>query len=151
MNFDRRHFQFFQGHRVRYSEIDMQGIVYNSHYLSYYDMAITEYMRHCGYDYVSETESSGHDFHLVKATVEFLKPVHYDTRIEIGVRVGRVGRSSLTWELALFPHAGAELLSSGEIVWVYTGISTGRSAPIPDEKIHLLREPPETPVDSGSN
>ena len=85
-------YPYFHPHRVRYSEIDLQGIVYNSRYLDYFDAAITEYMRHCGFNYVTDARNTGKDFHLVKASVEFLKPVPYDEEIEIGVRVGRIGR-----------------------------------------------------------
>ena len=70
-------YPYFHPHRVRYSEIDLQGIVYNSRYLDYFDAAITEYMRHCGFNYVTDARNTGKDFHLVKASVEFLKPVPY--------------------------------------------------------------------------
>ena len=87
-------YPYFHPHRVRYSEIDLQGIVYNSRYLDYFDAAITEYMRHCGFNYATDARNTGKDFHLVKASVEFLKPVPYDEEIEIGVRVGRIRKEA---------------------------------------------------------
>ncbi|HSC71381.1 MAG TPA: acyl-CoA thioesterase, partial [Candidatus Methylomirabilis sp.] len=41
-------FRFSFPIRVRYSEIDVQGIVYNSRYLEYVDVALTEYFRAMG-------------------------------------------------------------------------------------------------------
>ena len=135
-------YPYFHPHRVRYSEIDLQGIVYNSRYLDYFDAAITEYMRHCGFNYVTDARNTGKDFHLVKASVEFLKPVPYDEEIEIGVRVGRIGRSSLCWELGLFKKESEEVSTTGEIIWVYTNIENHQSEPIPEERKKQLTEPP---------
>jgi len=39
---NREHYNFFHPFRVRYSEIDAQGIVFNAHYFTYFDTAITE-------------------------------------------------------------------------------------------------------------
>ena len=50
----RDEFNYFYSFRVRYSEIDAQGIVFNAHYLTYFDSAMTEYLRNLGYDYVKE-------------------------------------------------------------------------------------------------
>ena len=138
----RENYPFFHPHRVRYSEIDMQGIVFNSRYLDYFDAAITEYMRHCGFNYVSDAKNTGKDFHLVKAGVEFLKPVPYDADIEIGVRVGRIGNSSLTWELGLFQKSSEVLSTTCEIIWVYTDSETHQSLRIPDDRRKQLTEPP---------
>ena len=46
----REQFWFFHPFRVRYSEIDGQGVVFNAHYLTYFDTTITEYFRALGYD-----------------------------------------------------------------------------------------------------
>ena len=46
----RDQFRFFHPFRVRYSEIDGQGVLFNAHYLTYYDTAITEFFRALGYD-----------------------------------------------------------------------------------------------------
>ena len=138
----RGNFPYFHPHRVRYYEIDMQGVVFNSHYLNYFDAAITEYLRHCGFDYVKDTRESGMDFHLVKATIEYLKPVHYDEDVDIGVKVARLGRSSLHWELGLFGREAHEVSSTGEIIWVYTSMETHRSAPIPDFRREQMTHPP---------
>ena len=46
-------FNFYYSFRVRYSEVDAQGIVFNAHYLTYFDTAMTEYLRHIKYDYVT--------------------------------------------------------------------------------------------------
>ena len=67
-------FNYFFSFRVRYSEVDAQGIVFNAHYLTYFDSAMTEYLRHIGHDYQKEVERSNEDFHTVKTLVEYTKP-----------------------------------------------------------------------------
>lgn len=128
----RSDFAFFHPLRVRYSEIDGQGVVYNAHYLTYFDVAITEYLRWLGYDYpLGGDPQTGTDFHLVKALVEYKAPVAYDEEIEIGVRVGRLGNTSATFALAIFPDGGGEVRSTGEIVWVNTDQQAHKPVPLP--------------------
>ena len=136
----RDQFKFFYDLRVRYAEVDSQGIVFNAHYLTYFDTTITEYMRHIHYDYQALVSSRGLDFHLVKSTVEYLKPVGFDEIIEIGVTVHKIGKSSLTWVLAIFKKGGTECLAKGEIVWVCSRVGTNKSHPLPEDLVKLLSE-----------
>ena len=46
----REQFNFHYSFRIRYSEVDAQGIVFNAHYLTFFDTAMTEYLRHINYD-----------------------------------------------------------------------------------------------------
>ena len=126
----RDQFNFFHAFRVRYSEIDGQGVVFNAHYLTFYDTAITEYFRALGYDQYSHAKKTGVDFHVVKSVVEYKAPIPFDAEIEVGARVARIGSSSITFELAIFLKDSANLMATGEIVWVNTDQSTHRPAPI---------------------
>lgn len=124
--------------RVRYSEVDAQGIVYNSHYLTYFDISITEYFRHLNFDYVGYVGRTGMDFHLVKGLVNYEAPIYNDQEIEIGCRVAKVGRSSLTFALEIFPKGSDERQSSGEIIWVNTDQETHKSAPVPVDITEMI-------------
>src|SRR5262245_2241726 len=74
----RQDFWFHHPFRVRYSEVDAQAVVFNAHYLTYFDTAITEYFRALGYDYLGEVERSGVDFHLVRSVIEYKAPIRFD-------------------------------------------------------------------------
>lgn len=132
MTFRKADFEFCYGLRVRYAEVDAQRVVFNAHYLTYFDVAITEFMRFIDYDYLSSIEGMTHDFHLVKATVEFKAPLRFDDVLAIGVRAGRVGRTSINWELAIFRNEMEEAAATGEIVWVYVDMVANRSTPLPE-------------------
>ena len=132
--------KYFYELRVRYAEVDSQGIVFNAHYLTYFDTAITEYMRHLDFDYRTMISDKGLDFHLVKSTVEYLKPIGFDELIEIGVTANKIGRSSLTWTLMIFRKASTECLAKGEIVWVCSKVGTNKSHLLPADLVQVISE-----------
>lgn len=134
----RDQFRFFHPFRVRYSEIDGQGVLFNAHYLTYYDTAITEFFRALGYDQFADAQKSGVDFHVVKAVVEYKAPIRFDWDLDVGVRVAKIGNSSLTFALAIFRKGADDLLASGEIIWVNTDQTTHRPVPIPAATRRLL-------------
>lgn len=131
-------FRFFHPFRVRYSEIDGQGVLFNAHYLTYYDTAITEFFRALGYDQYVDAQKSGVDFHVVKTVVEYKAPIRFDWDLDVGARVAKIGNSSMTFELAIFRKGEDELLATGEIVWVNTDQTTHRPVPIPAATRELL-------------
>ena len=57
----RSDFNFAWPFRVRYSEVDGQKIVFNAHYLTYFDTAITEYFRALPYDYMAQIDLTGEE------------------------------------------------------------------------------------------
>ncbi len=132
-------FWFFCPLRVRYAEVDRQGIVFNAHYLTYFDVGITEYMRALGYDYLTQPERTGADFHVIKSLVEYRAPIRFDEEIETAVRTARIGRSSLTFELAIFGKGEEELRASGEVVYVNADQATHTAAPLPSALEALIR------------
>lgn len=136
----RDQFSFFQEFRVRYSEIDSQGVVFNSHYMTYFDSAITEYIRSLNYSYVQLVQERGIDFHLVKTIIEFHKPIFFDEVIEVGVALSKIGNTSLTWSLAIFKKDNDQCLTSGELIWVCTLLGTNKSYPLPEGLVELLKK-----------
>lgn len=128
------HFPF----RVRYSEVDAQAVVFNAHYLTYFDTAITEYFRALGYDYLGEVARTGIDFHTVKSVVEYKAPIRFDEDIDVCVRVARIGRSSITLALAIFAKGSEDLHATGEIIWVATDQKTHQSVAVTEELRALI-------------
>lgn len=136
---ERDAFGFFHPFRVRYSEIDLQGVVFNAHYLTYFDTAITEYFRSLGVDVIAEAKATGVDFHTVRSLVEYKAPIRLDQEIDVGCRAARLGRSSLTLALAIFARGDTRLLASGEIVWVNTDQRTHKPVAIGERLRAILR------------
>jgi acyl-CoA thioester hydrolase len=141
----RADFWFFFRFRVRYSEVDQQGIVFNSHYLTYFDTALTEYMRALDYDYRSQLRKTGTDFHVVRSVIDYKMPIHFDEEIDASVRTARIGRSSFNFQLAVFAKDQDDIRAVGEIVWVNADQTTRQPAPVPQElkALILKREQPD--------
>lgn len=132
----RSDFKFSYRKRVRYAEIDAQAVVFNSRYLEYVDIGITEYWRSVGIKVVPGPDTP--EFHVVKATVEYRKPIRVDEEIDICVRVVQAGRSSLTTAFEFHGRDEEDLRACGEIIHVHVDLETGRSQQIPAWIVELF-------------
>ena len=123
-------FRFRHNLRVRWAEVDRQGIVFNGHYLTYFDVGITEYWRALGYPYPDALLAAGTDTFVVKAGIEYHAPAHYDDVLDVLVRVGRLGRTSMQFLLEIW--RSGEHLISGEVIYVMADPQTRKPSPVPD-------------------
>ncbi len=124
-------FSFFHPLRVRWSEIDMQAIVFNGHYLNYFDVAFTEYWRATNLPDVIAQAQAGLEMFARKATIEYHAPARFDELLEIGVRCAEIGRTSMRFALEIY--RGDALLITGEMLYVYADSRARRSEPVPSE------------------
>ena len=142
----RSEFSFSHPLRVRWAEVDRQGIVFNGHYLTYFDVGIAEYWRAIGYPYPDALLGQGSDTFAVKATIEYKAPACYDDVLDVLVRVARIGRTSLHFALEI--HRGEAQLVSGELIYVNADASTRTPAPVPaflrEGIVRFERVPPVT-------
>ena len=128
---DRGDFTFFHRLRVRWAEVDRQDVVFNGHYFLYFDVAIAEYWRAIGFNYPADiVEKFGTDIYAVKAAAEFHGSATYDDAIDVGCRVGRIGRSSIQFLFGIW--RGDEHITSGELVYVNADPKAKKSAPWPE-------------------
>jgi acyl-CoA thioester hydrolase len=125
----REDFSFFHSLRVRWAEVDMQGIVFNGHYLTYFDVAFTEYWRATGLPDVLQQAAAGQEMFARKASVEYQAPARFDEVLDIGVRCVALGRSSMRYLLEI--HRGDAHLVSGELVYVYADAAARKSVALP--------------------
>jgi acyl-CoA thioester hydrolase len=133
--------------RVRYNEVDAQALVYFAQHLTYYDNAITEFLRSLSFDLFGYARRSGQDFNVVHAEVDFARPVRLDDVLDVAVEVARLGTSSVTFTTTLHPADGDDVLSRGSVVWVHADQATMRSTPIPDDLRGRLARHPSVPAE----
>ncbi|HVU02176.1 MAG TPA: thioesterase family protein [Polyangiaceae bacterium] len=141
-------FRFSHRLRVRWAEVDPQGVVFNGNYLTYFDVGITEYWRALGLAYPDGFLKHGVDTFAVKATIEFSSPARYDDEIDVSVRCSKLGRTSFTTMLAV--RRGDELLVTGEMIYVCVDPKARKPVPVPDAIREKIRDyersaPAETP------
>ncbi len=130
--------------RVRWMECDAQGIVYNGAYLGYLEIGQAEYYRNLGFAIYIIPQSGYFDFAVVKSTQEFKAPAKVDEIIELHVRVSKIGSTSLTLNLEIYPEGSARLLTSIETVYVGYDAATESSRPVPDAIRQLVTRFEET-------
>ncbi|MBT9549300.1 MAG: YbgC/FadM family acyl-CoA thioesterase [Hydrogenophaga sp.] len=132
----RSHFRFFHRLRVRWAEVDMQKIVFNAHYLMYFDTAISDYWRALALPYEASMRQLEGDLYVVKATVEFHASAQLDDQIDIAMKCSRIGSSSITFTGAIF--RGDDHLITGELIYVFADPATQTSSPVPEALRHIL-------------
>jgi len=130
----RQDFRFFERLRVRWSEVDMQKIVFNGHYLMYFDTAVASYWRALAMPYHDTMAALEGDLYVRKATLEYEGSARYDDQCDVGLRCARIGTSSMVFVAAVF--RGEQRLVHGELVYVFADPVSQTSRPVPP----MLRE-----------
>lgn len=116
--------------RVRYSECDQQGVVFNGHYLFYYDNALTELWR----DRISpyqEMVGRGLDVVVAEATLRYRSAARFDEVLDISMPVAHLGNTSLIIRPEY--RVGERLVADGEMRHVFVDSSTLVPKPMPDD------------------
>ncbi|MBI3730745.1 MAG: acyl-CoA thioesterase [Burkholderiales bacterium] len=140
-------FSFFHRLRVRWSEVDMQAIVFNGNYLNYFDVAFTEYWRATGLPNVIFQAAEGKELFARKSTIEYMAPARFDDELDIGVRCASIGRSSLQFILEIY--LGENHLISGELVYVYADTEKRKAVVVTDAWRAIISSfETHTPVDT---
>jgi YbgC/YbaW family acyl-CoA thioester hydrolase len=138
--------------RVRWSEVDMQKIVFNGNYLNYIDVAVAEYWRAIGLPYPhGYVGRYANDVYLRKATVDYLGSAHYDELLDVLVRVAKLGRTSMTFLFEVWrvePDPSDKPLITAELVYVNADPKTMTPAPLPTAVRELIAKFERTPPQS---
>ncbi len=117
------------GLRVRYSDCDPQGVVFNANYLTYFDIAITELWREALGPYEEVMRNYDIDLVVAEATVRYTAPIRFDEEVELIARVRHLGTTSMITGIEI--EAAAGLAAEGEIRHVFVQPRDGTKTPIP--------------------
>lgn len=125
-------FRFSHRIKVRYSEIDGQKIVFNAHYLTYLDIAVSEYFQEgLQLDMEALAQTGDFDFVLAKSTLEYKRSAHLNDWLIIWCRMGKVGTSSMTMNFKITKDGEDDPLLLAEIIYVSYNSETKTSQPVP--------------------
>ncbi|HEY2637015.1 MAG TPA: thioesterase family protein [Solirubrobacteraceae bacterium] len=116
--------------RVRYGECDPQGVVFNAHYLAYFDLALTEMWREAvagGYKVMTDR---GIDLVVAEATCRYRASAGFDDVLDVAMGVARLGTTSMQTTFGV-TRAG-EPVVEGEMRHVFIDLATRGKTPIPD-------------------
>jgi len=122
-------YPFVHSQRVRWTEVDLQGVVFFGHYYAYFDHGMTEYFRALGKPYPDAFVDATTDTFIKHCECDYHGSARYDDVIGIHVRVARLGRSSMN--MAFRITRDESLLATGNVVYVFADPVSRKSKPIP--------------------
>jgi acyl-CoA thioester hydrolase len=113
---------------TRWMDNDVYGHVNNVHYYSYFDTAIAYFL--IGEGGLDPWRSEVIGF-CVESACRFRRATRFPDRITAGLRVSRLGRTSVRYEIGLFRDEDQETAADGYFVHVFVTRADERPAPIP--------------------
>ncbi len=131
-------FKFSARTRVGFSDTDAQGIVYYGRYYPYIDVARVEYLRMLGL-LGMEVGEPGVEFVMRAGTIEYHAPAVFDDELEAWVRVARIGRTSMTYEFAVYRARDDVLLVTGTQTTVLVDLDERKACEIPQDLRETIR------------
>lgn len=129
---------FFCPVRVRFGEVDRQGIVYNGNYVAYTDLAFEEFLRSKGYSYRELSEKHDSEVCHKKATYEFVSSAYEGDMLEVGISKIKIGHKSFTIQYEIYREGEDDLIVLCESVYVGYDVENRTSRPITDLMRSLL-------------
>jgi acyl-CoA thioester hydrolase len=123
--------------RPRYAEVDAQGVVFNAHWLTYFDEACTRWFEAMGFD-PKEAFFRDFDVMLVKAVLEWQGPAGFDDVVDIAVDTARLGNAS--FDVGYTATVEQRAVCVGTVTYVSVKPGTQESTPIPDVLRDRLQE-----------
>ena len=117
--------------RVRFAECDPQSIVFNSRYLEYFDVAMTELWREAIGPYEESMGDLGVDMVVAEAGLRFRAPLRFDDEFELRATLRRLGTTSMTTAIAVIKDGTTCV--EGELRHVFVHQGTADKREVPDE------------------
>mgnify|MGYP000860871255 FL=1 len=134
--FTRADFPHFLTITTRWADVDVYGHVNNVVYYSYFDTVVNERLMRRG---VLDPQTSPVIGLVVETRCTYFKSLNCPEPVEAGLRVARLGGSSVRYDIALFQGEGPAA-AQGHFVHVYVDRTTQRPVPIPDDVRATLQE-----------
>jgi acyl-CoA thioester hydrolase len=131
-------FKFGARTRVGFSDTDAQGIVYYGRYFPYIDLARVEYLRMLGL-LGMEIGERGVEFVTRAGTIEYHAPAVFDDELEVFIRIARIGRTSLTYEFAVYRAQDDLLMVTGTQTLVLVDLGERKPCEISQELRETIR------------
>src|ERR1700680_604066 len=122
--------------RVRYAEIDGQGVVFNAHWLTYFDETCTRFVESWGFG--SDYWINEFDVMLVKAVLEWSGPAHFDDWLDVTAETARIGTKS--FDVRYCGSVAGRPACEALITYVAVKPGTTGSIELPDEVRNVLTE-----------
>ena len=125
----RAEYPYMQAITTRWHDNDVYGHVNNVTYYSFFDTAVNTYLIEVGGLDIQDGEVVAF---VVSSACDYFASIAFPERIELGLRVGKLGSSSVQYELAVFKAGEEEACAAGRFVHVFVDRASNRPVAIPD-------------------
>jgi acyl-CoA thioester hydrolase len=115
---------------------DVYGHVNNVNYYSFFDTAVNRFLIERGVLDIHEGQVVGF---VVETSCSYFSSIAFPDTVHVGVRVAKLGNSSVRYELALYRNDEALPAAAGHFVHVYVDRGSNRPVPIPDATRAVLQ------------
>ena len=132
----RQHYRHFSALSTRWMDNDIYGHLNNVVYYSLFDSAVNRYLIEAG---VLDIRTGGVIGLVVETHCNYFAPLAFPQPIEAGLRVARIGTSSVRYEIGLFAADAPLSAASGHFVHVYVDRASRRPTPLPPGLVAALR------------
>lgn len=129
--------------KIRYSDTDLQGVVFNGNYFTYFDDALADFFDVLGLP-ESVMAERGHDVTVARAEADFKSAGMPGETMVVGARVERIGNTSITFGLSIWDEDSERVVAEGREVYVILDRGTGRPVSVPDYLRTALEALPES-------
>ncbi|MNR98340.1 Thioesterase superfamily protein [compost metagenome] len=134
---NRDQFKFFLDIQTRWADNDIYGHVNNVTYYSYFDTAANALLiQKTGFD-IHQSQSIGL---VVDSACSFFQELSFPEIIQVGVSIGKIGKTSLRYELAIFKQGQEQASAQGHFVHVFVDRETRKTVPISESTRDVLEK-----------
>jgi YbgC/YbaW family acyl-CoA thioester hydrolase len=116
--------------KVRYSDSDSQGVVFNANYLAYFDDALADYFEALGYP-GHELAGHGYEVLVAHAELDYLAPARIGDALAVGCRAARIGTKSIRFDLEVWDETTNSAVVRGHEIYVTVDAETFASREVP--------------------
>ena len=120
---------------TRWADNDVYGHVNNATYYSYFDTAVNRFLIDHGVLDLAGSDVFGV---VVETGCRYSRSIAFPDLLDIGVRVARIGSSSVRYELAIFRREDPDPAATGHFVHVYVDRTTRKPVPVPQAVREVL-------------
>jgi acyl-CoA thioester hydrolase len=124
----RADFRHFRAITTRWMDNDVYAHVNNAVYYSYFDTVVNQYLLECG---VLDIVASPVIGLVVETQCNYFSPISFPDVVHAGLRVAKIGGSSVRYEIGLFRNDDPAASAQGHFVHVYVERDTNRPTPLP--------------------
>ena len=125
--------------RVRFDEVDLQGVVHHTKIVTYLEIARVEFWRELGISY-KNMRDEGYEFIINSVNVEYLSPLKFDEEIDVYVEVKALKNASFVLKYEIFNQSGIKAIYA-ETGLVCSKVGSGKPCGLPEKYLERLKNP----------